>query len=92
MSDEVRLKFTGFHVEGTARVLCWDGVVGTIRMDPFDVATREEIPRAVNDGRFGCEAILEADCMVYRDYEGHGVFEGNVHYAGPQLADAKRGV
>lgn len=79
MTGGARLRFTGFHVEGTARILCQDGGVGTVRMDPYHADTYDGIRQGINDGRFGCEAILASDCHIYRDYEGHLVYVGIVH-------------
>ena len=82
MDKTITLKHTGFLVEGTARILCWDD----------DVDALDDIPKKVNDGQFGCKRILEADCTVYEDYEGTLRLFDILHYEGDELADAKKGV
>ena len=92
MADTITLKNTGFLVEGTARILCWDGDVGEIEMDAFHVGSLDDIPKHVNDGQFGCQRVLEADCTVYEDYEGTLRLFDILHYEGDEIADAKKGV
>ena len=92
MDKTITLKHTGFRVEGTARILCWDGDVGEIAMDAFHVDSLDDIPKNVNDGQFGCQRILEADCTVYEDYEGTLRFLDTVHYDSYELADATKEV
>lgn len=92
MADTITLKHTGFYVEGTARILLWDGDVAEIKMDAFHVASLDDIPKNVNDGQFGCQRILAAYCTVYKDYEGTYRFFGVKDYEGDELADAKKGV
>lgn len=92
MAKTITLKQTGFWVEGTAKLLLWDYDKGEINMDPFHVMSLDEIPDKINDGRFGCQAILEAECLVYEDYEGTLRFLDTVHYDGYELADAMKGV
>lgn len=92
MVKTITLKHTGFHVEGTARILDWGGDVGEIEMDAFHVDSLDDIPKNVNDGRFGCQRILGAYCTVYEDYEGTLRFFGVTDYEGDELADAKKGV
>ena len=92
MADTITLKHTGFRVTGTARILCWDGDVGEIEMDAFHVGSLDDIPKHVNDGQFGCERILAADCTVYADYEGTLRLLDFLHYEGDEIADAKKGV
>ena len=92
MAKTITLKHTGFYVEGTARILDWGGDVGEIEMDAFHVDSLDDIQKNVNDGRFGCQRILGADCTVYEDYEGMHRFFGVTDYEGSELADAKKGV
>ena len=70
MAKTITLEKTGYHVIGRSKILCWGGDVGFIDMDPFDVDSLDEIPDRINDGQFGCQAILEAECNIYEDYEG----------------------
>ena len=87
------LKHTGFYVEGTARILLWNGNVAEVKMDAFHVASLDDIPKNVNDGQFGCQRILSAKCLVYKDYEGRAYrFYGVMDYEGDELSGVKRGV
>ena len=92
MAKTITLKHTGFHVEGTARILDWDGDVGDVKMDAFHVDSLDDIPKNVNDGQFGCQRILAADCTVYEDYEGTLRFFDTIHYKGSEISDTKRGI
>ena len=92
MADTITLKHTGFYVEGTARILLWNGDVAEVKMDAFHVASLDDIPKNVNDGRFGCQRILEAKCIVYKAYEGIYRFYGVTDYEGSELLNAKRGI
>lgn len=92
MAKTITLKHTGFYVEGTARVLWWDGCVYDVEMDAFHVDSLDDIPKNVNDGQFGCQRILGADCTIYEDYEGALRLIDILHYEGDELADAKKGV
>ena len=93
MDETITLNLTGFHVEGTARVLLWNGDVAEVEMDAFHVDSLDDIPKNVNDGQFGCQRILSAKCLVYKDYEGKAYrFYGVTDYEGNELSVAKRGV
>ena len=93
MDETITLNLTGFHVEGTARVLLWNGDVAEVEMNAFHVDSLDDIPKNVNDGQFGCQRILSAKCLVYKDYEGKAYrFYGVTDYEGDELAVAKRGV
>lgn len=92
MAKTITLKHTGFYVEGTARILDWGGDVGDIEMDAFHVDSLDDIPKNVNDGQFGCQRILAADCTVYEDYEGTLRFLEDRHYDSNELSDAKIGI
>lgn len=92
MVKTITLKHTGFFVEGTARILLWNGDVAEVKMDAFHVASFDDIPKNVNDGQFGCQRILGADCTVYEDYEGTHCFLYILHYEGDELEDAMKGV
>ena len=87
------LKHTGFYVEGTARILLWNGNVAEVKTDAFHVASLDDIPKNITDGQFGCQRILSAKCLVYKDYEGRAYrFYGVTDYEGDELSGAKRGV
>ena len=92
MADTITLKHTGFRVTGRARVLLWDGNVAEVEMDEFHVDSLDDIPKNVNDGRFGCQRILAAKCVVFDDYEGTLRLFDTLHYEGDEIADAKKGV
>lgn len=93
MDETITLNLTGFHVEGTARVLLWNGDVAEVEMNAFHVDSLDDIPKNVNDGQFGCQRILSAKCLVYKDYEGKAYrFYGVTDYEGDELSVAKRGV
>ena len=92
MARTITLKHTGFYVEGTARILCWDDDVGDVEMDAFHVDSLDDIPKNVNDGRFGCQRILAAKCVVFDDYEGIYCFRETREYESDELSDAKKGV
>ena len=93
MDETITLNLTGFHVEGTARVLLWNGDVAEVEMDAFHVDSLDDIPKNVNDGQFGGQRILSAKCLVYKDYEGKAYrFYGVTDYEGDELSVAKRGV
>lgn len=93
MDETITLNLTGFHVEGTARVLLWNGDVAEVEMDAFHVDSLDDIPKNVNDGQFGCQRILSAKCLVYKDYEGKAYrFYGVTDYEGNELSVAKRGI
>ena len=93
MAKTITLKQTGFWVEGSARILCWNGEKGNIDMSPFHVDSLDEIPDKINDGHFGCQRILKATCYVYEDYEGaHRFLETRNYGRGEIGMNAKRGV
>ena len=93
MDETITLNLTGFYVEGTARVLLWNGDVAEIEMNAFHVDSLDDIPKNINDGQFGCQRILSAKCLVYKDYEGKAYrFYGVTDYEGDELSVAKRGV
>lgn len=93
MDETITLNLTGFHVEGTARVLLWNGDVAEVEMNAFHVDSLDDIPKNINDGQFSCQRILSAKCLVYKDYEGKAYrFYGVTDYEGDELSVAKRGV
>lgn len=93
MDETITLTLTDFYVEGTARVLLWNGDVAEVKMDAFHVKSLDDIPKNVNDGQFGCQRILSAKCLIYKCYEGETYrFYGVTDYEGDELADAKKGV
>ena len=90
--DKLILKHTGFYVEGTARVLSWDGSVVEVEMDAFHVASLDDIPKNVNDGQLGCQRILAAKCTIYKNYEGTYSFHEIKNYEGSELSNANIGI
>ena len=92
MDKTITLKHTGFRVTGRARVLLWNGNVAEVEMDEFHVDSLDDVPKNVNDGRFGCQRILAAKCVVFDDYEGIYCFRETREYESDELSDAKKGV
>lgn len=92
MGKTLTLKQTGFYVMGSARLLLWRGDEVWVNMNPFHVMSLDEIPGKVNDGEFGCQRILEAECDVYEDYEGTHRWIETRNYEGDELLNAKTGV
>lgn len=92
MGKTLTLKQTGFWIEGTAKLLLWGGNECEINMDPFHVMSLDEIPGKINDGKFGCQRILEAECDMYEDYEGTHRWVETRNYGGDELINARRGV
>lgn len=90
--DKLILKHTEFYVEGTVRVLLWDGNVAEVEMNAFHVASLGDIPKNVNDGQLGCQRILAAKCTVYKNYEGTYRFHRIMNYEGSELSNAKKGI
>ena len=74
----IKLKFSGFHVEGVSDLTMWGGGRGFIHMDAFNVKHLREIREAINDAGFGVESINGACCRVYANYEGHLVYKREV--------------
>lgn len=90
--DTITLKFTGYHVSGNAHVLLWDGTEADVCMTPFKVQDKADIPKYVNDGKFGCETILSAECHVSRCYQGFLVFDEVLDFDRKQINQNNRGV
>jgi len=69
----ITLKQVGWRVKGVSTVKPWGGGKGTIVMDdtfiPLGKLTKGNLHRCINDGRFGVEAILSAECDIYREFE-----------------------
>ena len=64
--------FVGYKVYGEVKVRDWYGQEGLITMDPYTIDELDvtKIKEGVNDGGFGVERYIEADCYVYEVYEG----------------------
>lgn len=92
MEKTITLKLTGIRVEGEVDALLYGGDVVRIAMTPFNVETLEDIPSKVNDGKFGCQKILAAECRVYGIYEGHLVFDHIENFSASELVNAKKGI
>jgi len=84
---QITLKQKGWLTAGTANIYLWGGGIANINMDKKLIdgeLTRKKLLSCVNDGRFGCEAILEAEIHVYEMYEG-----GYTEYRTTILADKR---
>lgn len=93
MGKTLTLKQTGFWIEGTAKILCWDDDEIEVNMEPFHILSLDEIPDKINDGQFGCQAILAAECHVYEDYEGTHVYTETRNYNRSEIGmNAPRGI
>lgn len=90
MAKTLTLKQTGFWVRGMSRILLWGGGAAQVVMNPFHVDSLDEIPGKVNDGRFGCQAIIGAECEVFEDYEGTRRYLEDRSYDEQDLVNAKR--
>jgi len=69
---EVTLKQVGWYVSGLARIKCWGGGEGEVVIIPTRIVgtlTKRKLLEAVNDGQFGCQAILSIDLDVEELYE-----------------------
>jgi len=63
-----------FCISGKATIQLWDGTIGTIEMIPIYLAkdfnvTKKSIAEYINDGQYGCEAILKANVIVSALYK-----------------------
>ncbi len=70
----VTLKQTGIIVSGVATIQLWDGFTGEIDIDETFIPlneklTKERLLNCVNDGKYGCEAIMEASIDIDDFYE-----------------------
>lgn len=90
--DTLTLHFTGYRVEGSVRVLLWGGQEAEVAMDPFTVQDKADIPKYINDGRYGCEAILSAECHISKSYQGFLQFEETRDYDRKEINQKNRGI
>lgn len=90
--DTITLKLTGYRVEGYAHVLLWGGQEADVAMDPFTVEDKADIPKYINDGRYGCEAILSAECRISKSYQGFLQFDETRDYSRKEINQRNRGV
>lgn len=69
---DLALQFKGYKIKGEAHLVLWGGDEGFIEMTPSfiyaDKLTHNEIKRAVNDGRFGCQSVKGAVVDIYKCY------------------------
>ena len=95
LQKELTIKHTGFLIAGTSLINLWGGGQGEVFMDEttIDEPTTENIIKAVNDGKFGCESIEGADVYIYATYErGVKVFYDHLTFNREELSNAKRGI
>jgi hypothetical protein len=84
---QIQLNQTGWLITGEAEIYLWGGGTCNIEMDKKKIdgeLTRKKLLSCVNDGRFGCEAILGAEIHVYELYEG-----GYTEYRTTIIADKR---
>lgn len=69
------LQNLGYYVNGTARILLWDGSEGEVYFTPFTISKEnldiKDIIMAIDDGNVGCQKLLSADVVVYDLYENN---------------------
>lgn len=69
----ISLKRRGYKFTGTALISLWGGGTRTIQIKEFILKSRKlthtNIKRSINDGYFGCQAILSAIVKVYDLYD-----------------------
>jgi len=68
----LKLNQIGWYFEGEATILLWGGDQGLVNMTPWKMLEEfdeENMMRGINDGKFGCQQITDADVHVYRLYE-----------------------
>jgi hypothetical protein len=74
----------GYVIRGVAILSLWGGGLGAIDMDPvfipFDLFSKTNMLRAVNDGGFGCESIVSADIKILIKYDNGSVEMNHVFY------------
>ena len=95
LQKELTIKHTGFLIAGTSLINLWGGGQGEVFMDEttIDDPTTENIIKAVNDGRFGCESIESATVHLNAIYErGITIPCGEFCFNREELSNAKRGI
>ena len=97
MDKNMIIKLVKYRCYGTATIRHWGGGMGTIAMDPYDInkdeLTDENIIAGINDGQFGCEAIIKAEVDVYEVYEYNiEISLDTYEYYEDQIKNSKRGV
>lgn len=64
---------TGIIVKGTSCITLWDNSMGYIEMNPSFIPngkiTKTAILNAVNDAKYGCQFISQADIDIYIKYD-----------------------
>lgn len=77
---EVKLKQTGYRIEGHALINLWGGGQGWIEMDvgtiPLTKLCKSSLLSCINDGRFGCESVERAEVWI-SDLFAKGYYEHN---------------
>lgn len=67
------IRQTGYTIRGNATINCWGGGRGQIEMDktfiPFKKLNKDNLLGCINDGRFGCQSIENAEVEVYIKYD-----------------------
>lgn len=78
---------TGITIKGSALIHLWGGGTGHIAMTskfiPLDKISKDNIQGCVNDGRFGCESIEEAEIDIYIKYDNGSIEYERTLFSGP---------
>lgn len=92
----ITLKQVGYEIAGNAHLKMWGGGEGEIPMIPTQIygkLTKGRLHNAINDGQFGCEAILGVEADVYDLFEGnHKEFNRTISISEKQCQNAMRGI
>lgn len=98
----VTLKQVGWRCKGEVLMNHWGGGQGHYVMDSWDILLKdcenEEqrealIIAGINDGRFGCESIEEAEVHLYELYENdYEVLISQELYQKEEVVNARKGI
>lgn len=88
---------TGWRTCGVATVQLWGGGVGEVEMDetliPLGQLTKERLLSCVNDGKFGCERIIDAFVEVFEVYDNSvSYYRDTVYLDESRCRQGKRGI
>ena len=71
-AQTLTLDHTGYTIKGIATLALWGGGKGYISMDEHFIAkdklSKNALLGCVNDGQFGCEAIVYVEMDIYDNY------------------------
>lgn len=92
---KIEVEFDYFYAIGQVDVTSWDGFVGSLTMESYELPdpfTEEDIIAGINDGGFGVETIDRATVDIYARYATVDVHLGKFGFEGDQLKNAKKGI